>query len=98
VAESAGDRARVDPIRYELSGGVVVELVQGGVGLAPRLRASWDDLDEVVPLLRHRVDTGVDADTQSTAAQRLDVAPRACLADPWATRHTGDDIGDSCHM
>lgn len=46
--------------------------IPGGVSLLLGLRSRRDDLDEVVPTLRHRVDTGVYADAECTAGQLVD--------------------------
>src|SRR4051794_3109796 len=44
------------------------------LGPIPRLRAGRDDLDEVVPALRHRVLPGVDPHAKGSAGELIDGA------------------------
>jgi hypothetical protein len=68
----------------------LVELVQQSrphpLGVAGSSRSGGDRLDEVVPLLRHRVDAGVDAHAQRSARQLLD-PPAGPAAAPRRARH-----------
>lgn len=65
-------RARVAVLR-ELANEAVSGVLRG----APGLRPGRDDLDQVVPALRDRVDAGVDADTEGAARKLVDAAPLA---------------------
>jgi hypothetical protein len=59
------------------------------LGGLPCPRAGWDDLDQVVALLRDRVDPGVHAHSQGTARQHLDAAARPVLASARSACHQG---------
>ncbi|MGH3566418.1 MAG: hypothetical protein ACRDRH_10355 [Pseudonocardia sp.] len=81
--------------RVALLGDLVEEPVEDLLRLAAGVRAGRDDLNQVVALLRHRVDAGVHAHPQGAATQRADVAPRAGLVGRWTPRHAAKDTA-SC--